>query len=118
MKKPNTPPAIKKAIAELQKENIVVIAGLINGLPTDDPESMRENYRFIKAQGVSSIMDQIMTPYPKTPLRDNQIQNLSDFRWYDGYFTNVRTSTMSPEELSFARWKIRREIIGMWRPTK
>ena len=25
---------------------------------------------------------------------------------------------MSPEELSFARWKIRREIIGMWWPTK
>ena len=123
MKKPNTLPAIKKAIAELHKENIVVIAGLINGLPDDDPESMRENYRFIKEQGVSSIMDQIMTPYPKTPLRDNmlrdnQIQNLSDFRWYDGYFANVRTSNLSPEELSFARWKIRREIIGMWRPTK
>ncbi len=123
MKKPNTLPAIKKAIAELQKENIVVIAGLINGLANDDPESMRENYRFIKEQGVSSIMDQIMTPYPKTPLRDNmlrdkQVQNLSDFRWYDGYFANVRTSNLSPEELSFARWKIRRDIIGMWRPTK
>jgi radical SAM superfamily enzyme YgiQ (UPF0313 family) len=123
MKKPNNLALIKKAIAELQKENIVVIAGLINGLPDDDPESMRENYEFIKEQGVSSIMDQIMTPYPKTPLRDNmlragQIQNLSDFRWYDGYFTNVRTSALSPEELSFARWKIRRDIIGMWRPTK
>jgi anaerobic magnesium-protoporphyrin IX monomethyl ester cyclase len=123
MKKPNNLALIKKAIAELQKENVVVIAGLINGLPDDDPESMRENYRFIKEQGVSSIMDQIMTPYPKTPLRDNmlrdgQIQNLSDFRWYDGYFTNVRTSNLSPEELSFARWKIRREIIGMWWPTK
>jgi radical SAM superfamily enzyme YgiQ (UPF0313 family) len=123
MKKPNTLPAIKKAIAELQKEKIVVIAGLINGLPDDDPESMRENYRFIKEQGVTSVMDQIMTPYPKTPLRDNmlrdrQIQNLSDFRWYDGYFSNVRTSALSPEELSFARWKIRREIIGMWWPTK
>jgi radical SAM superfamily enzyme YgiQ (UPF0313 family) len=123
MKKPNNLALIKKAIAELQKENVVVIAGLINGLPDDDPESMRENYRFIKEQGVSSIMDQIMTPYPKTPLRDNmlrdgQIQNLSDFRWYDGYFANVRTSNLSPEELGFARWKIRREIIGMWWPTK
>ena len=123
MKKPNTLPAIKKAVAELQKEKIVVIAGLINGLPTDDPESMRENYRFIKEQGVTSVMDQIMTPYPKTPLREDMlraglIRNLSDMRWYDGYFTNVRTSTLSPEELSFARWKIRREIIGMWKPTK
>jgi anaerobic magnesium-protoporphyrin IX monomethyl ester cyclase len=123
MKKPNTLPAIKKAVAELQKEKIIVIAGLINGLSTDDPESMRENYRFIKEQGVTSVMDQIMTPYPKTPLRDDMIkaglvQNFSDTRWYDGYFSNVRTSTMSPEELSFARWKIRREILGMWKPTK
>jgi anaerobic magnesium-protoporphyrin IX monomethyl ester cyclase len=123
MKKPNNLALIKKAIAELHKENIVVIAGLINGLPDDDPESMRENYRFIKEQRVSSIMDQIITPYPKTPLRDNmlrdgQIQNLSDFRWYDGYFSNVRTSNLSPAELSFARWKVRREIIGMWWPTK
>jgi hypothetical protein len=110
-------------VAELQKENIVVIAGLINGVPTDDPESMRENYQFIKEQGVSSVMDQIMTPYPKTPLRENmlrdgQVRNLSDYRWYDGYFSNVRTSALSPEELSFARWKIRREVIGMWWPTK
>ena len=101
MKKPNNLALIKKAIAELQKENVVVIAGLINGFPDDDPESMRENYRFIQEQGVSSIMDQIMTPYPKTPLRDNmlrdgQIQNLSDFRWYDGYFSNVRTSNLVP----------------------
>ena len=123
MKKPNTLPAIRKAVAELQKERIVVIAGLINGLPDDDPESMRENYKFIKEQGVSSVMDQIMTPYPKTPLRDDmlrdgRVRNLHDFRWYDGYFSNVRTATMSPEELSFARWKIRREVIGMWRATK
>lgn len=123
MKKPNTLPAIKKAVAELQKEKIIVIAGLINGLSTDDPESMRENYRFIKEQGVTSVMDQIMTPYPKTPLRDDMIKaglvrNFSDTRWYDGYFSNVSTSTMSPEELSFARWKIRREILGMWKPTK
>lgn len=123
MKKPNTLPAIRKAVAELQKEKIVVIAGLINGLPTDDPDSMRENYQFIKDQGVTSVMDQIMTPYPKTPLREDMLRaglvtNYSDMRWYDGYFTNVRTSTLSPEELSFARWKIRREVIGMWRPTK
>jgi radical SAM superfamily enzyme YgiQ (UPF0313 family) len=123
MKKPNTLPAIRKAVAELQKEKIVVIAGLINGLPDDDPESMRENYKFIKEQGVTSVMDQIMTPYPKTPLRDDmlrdgRVRNLHDFRWYDGYFSNVRTAAMSPEELSFARWKIRREVIGMWRATK
>jgi hypothetical protein len=68
-------------------------------------------------------MDQVLTPYPKTPLREqmlqeNRVHNLEDFRWYDGYFSNVHTDSLTPEELSFTRWKVRREVIGMWSPTK
>jgi anaerobic magnesium-protoporphyrin IX monomethyl ester cyclase len=123
MHKPNTLDTIQRGVEALQKANIIVIAGIINGLPDDDPESIRENYQFIKKMGITSVMDQIMTPYPKTPLRDEMIEadgshrQLSDFRWYDGYFSNVRTSQLSPEELNFVRWKIRREVIGMWRAT-
>jgi hypothetical protein len=63
-----------------------------------------------------------MTPYPKTPLRqemidDHRVANLNDFRWYDGYFSNVRTHELTSEQLNFQRWKIRREVIGMWRAT-
>ena len=123
MQKPNTLDTIERGVAALQKENIIVIAGIINGLPDDDPESIRENYQFIKKMKIASVMDQIMTPYPKTPLReemlaDDRIANLSDFRWYDGYFSNVRTHRLTPAELNFVRWKLRRDIIGMWRPTK
>ncbi len=123
MQKPNTLDTIRRGVAALQKEDIIVIAGIINGLPDDDPESIRENYQFIKEMGIASVMDQIMTPYPKTPLReemleDGRVANLSDFRWYDGYFSNVRTHQLTPEELNFVRWKIRREVIGMWRATK
>ena len=123
MNKPNTLDTIERGVAALQKEDIIVIAGIINGLPDDDPESIRENYQFIKKMRIASVMDQIMTPYPKTPLReemlkDERIANLSDFRWYDGYFSNVRTQQLSPEELNFVRWKIRREVVGMWRATK
>ncbi len=123
MNKPNTLDTIRRGVAALQKESIIVIAGIINGLPDDDPESIRENYQFIKDMGITSVMDQIMTPYPKTPLReemitDNRVANLTDFRWYDGYFSNVRTHRLSPGELNFVRWKIRREVIGMWRATK
>jgi radical SAM superfamily enzyme YgiQ (UPF0313 family) len=123
MNKPNTLDTIQRGVAALQKENIVVIAGIINGLPDDDPESIRENYQFIKKMGITSVMDQVMTPYPKTPLReemlkDERVANFSDFRWYDGYFTNVHTHRLTSEELEFVRWKIRRDVIGMWRPTK
>ncbi len=123
MQKPNTLDTIRRGVRELQRENIVVIAGIINGLADDDPESIRENYQFIKDLGITSVMDQLMTPYPKTPLRqemlqDGRVANRMDFRWYDGYFSNVRTRSLSSEELSFLRWKIRREVIGMWRATK
>jgi Fe-S oxidoreductase len=123
MQKPNTIEMIQRGVAALQKENIVVIGGIINGLPDDDATSIRENYQFIRNMGITSVMDQIMTPYPKTSLREEMLQsgrakNLWDFRWYDGYFSNVRTSALSSEELNFVRWKIRREIVGMWRPTK
>jgi radical SAM superfamily enzyme YgiQ (UPF0313 family) len=123
LNKPNTLGLIRKGVEALQKENIVVIGGIINGLAKDDAESIRENYQFIKDMGITSVMDQVLTPYPKTPLReqmlkDNRVQNHMDFRWYDGYFSNIRTESLTPEELNFQRWKIRREIIGMWRPTK
>ena len=109
-------------MAALQKEDIIVIAGIINGLPDDDPESIRENHQFIKEMGISSVMDQIMTPYPKTPLRDemladDRIANLSDFRWYDGYFSNVRTHQLTPAEPNFDVGRSAARHC-MWRATK
>jgi radical SAM superfamily enzyme YgiQ (UPF0313 family) len=123
MKKPNTLDLIRRGVEALQQQNIVVVAGIINGLPDDDSQAIRENYQFVKDLGITSVMDQLLTPYPKTPLReemlqDNRVQNAADFRWYDGYFSNVRTYHLTPEELNFVRWKIRREVIGMWGPTK
>jgi radical SAM superfamily enzyme YgiQ (UPF0313 family) len=123
MHKPNTVESIRKGVAELQSQDVTVIAGLINGLPHDDAQSIRENYQFIRDLGITSVMDQLLTPYPKTSLREemraaNLIANPGDFRWYDGYFANVRTEHLSPEQLSFVRWKTRREVIGMWRPTR
>jgi hypothetical protein len=51
-------------------------------------------------------------------LASDRVANLEDFRWYDGYFSNVRTGNLSPAELNFVRWKTRRQIIGMWRATR
>ena len=122
MRKPNTLDLIRRGVRELQSQKVTVIAGIINGLPHDDPGSMRENYEFVRSMGITSVMDQVLTPYPCTPLRAelldaNLVANAGDFRWYDGYFANVRTEHLSPEDLNFVRWKTRREVIGMWHPT-
>ena len=123
MRKPNTVESIRRGVAELQSGDITVIAGLINGMPHDDAESIRENYEFVRGLGITSVMDQLLTPYPKTGLREdmlasNLVANRDDFRWYDGYFANVRTEHLSPELLGYVRWKTRRDVIGMWRPTR
>jgi radical SAM superfamily enzyme YgiQ (UPF0313 family) len=122
MHKPNTLELIRRGVSELQQAGLIVIAGIINGLEHDDELSIRENYEFVKSLGITSVMDQLLTPYPKTPLRDQMlaadlVSNPDDFRWYDGYFANVRTKHLSPEALNFVRWRLRRETIGMWRPT-
>ena len=123
MNKPNSIESIRRGVAELQSQDITVIAGLINGMPHDDAESIRENYEFVRGLGITSVMDQLLTPYPKTKVREDllassMIANHDDFRWYDGYFANVRTEHLTPEQLGFVRWKTRRDVIGMWRPTR
>jgi len=123
MAKPNTIESIRRGVAELQSGDVTVIAGLINGMPQDDAESIRENYEFIRDLGITSVMDQLLTPYPKTEIRKEMVAaglvaNHGDFRWYDGYFANVRTQHLTPERLNFVRWKSRRDVIGMWRPTR
>jgi anaerobic magnesium-protoporphyrin IX monomethyl ester cyclase len=123
MRKPNTVEFIRKGIRAVQEAGGIPIAGIINGLRHDDLESMRENYAFMKSMGITGVMDQIMTPYPCTQLREEMltegsVANNSDFRWYDGYFSNVRTDSFDSAGLQYARWRVRREIIGMWRPTR
>jgi anaerobic magnesium-protoporphyrin IX monomethyl ester cyclase len=123
MRKPNTPELIKQGVRAIQREGGIAVAGIISGLPHDDLDSLRENLEFVRSLGITSIMDQLMTPYPRTPIRQQMLEqgyvhNPSDFRWYDGYFANAGTDTLSPAELGYARWRLRREIIGMWRPTR
>lgn len=60
LRKPNTLQLIQKGVEALQREDIVVIGGIINGLPHDDADTIRENYQFIKGMGITSVMDQIL----------------------------------------------------------
>jgi hypothetical protein len=109
-------------VKAVQDAGAVAVAGVINGLPKDDLAALRENFEFIRSLGVTSVLDQIITPYPCTQTRDEMkdagaIANEGDFRWYDGYFSNVSTEHLTSAELNYARWRLRREVLGMWSPT-
>jgi radical SAM superfamily enzyme YgiQ (UPF0313 family) len=102
----------RMAIRYLQDSNIAIAGGMIVGNPEDREEDIAANYDFFLDNGVEIYHDQILTPYIQTPLREELLQqglvtNPDDFRYYSGYWANVRTRHLSSDQIQFLRWKYR-----------
>lgn len=100
-----------EAIRLLRKNDIHVVGGLIIGNPDDTLESIEENYRFAISTGVSSVYDQILTPYIRTEIRDellgqNLVTNRDNYKLYSGHFANVRTKHLSDVDLDRAKYRM------------
>ncbi len=113
--------ASKQAIANCHKYGMMVIGGLIFGFPGDDEQSIKENYIFFKEIEADAAYCQIITPYPKTGMRDNLlanglITNKTDLKKYNGLWANVRTNHLSSEELQYQFWYQRQVVLGWWDP--
>ncbi|MGI6637866.1 MAG: B12-binding domain-containing radical SAM protein [Desulfobulbus sp.] len=113
--------ASKQAIANCHKHGIMVLAGLIFGFPDDDAAAIRENYEFFQEIGADVPYCQLLTPYPKTGMRQQLIEagmvvNMDDYKRYNGLWANVRTRHLSMEELQFEFWLQREQVLGWWRP--
>lgn len=107
------------AVRRLIDNGIIVAGGMINGLEDDDVVSIRRNFEFFVGLGIRQIMDQAITPYPGTVIRrelldSGLVTNLYDYKWYNGYWPQVRTTHLTSKQLLFERWKARREILGTW----
>jgi radical SAM superfamily enzyme YgiQ (UPF0313 family) len=93
-----------KAIGFLRKHDIGIKGGFIVGNPDDKKEDIRNIFKFATNAGIDSIMCQILTPYPKTEIREelnslNLIENPLDFSRYNGFEANVRTKHLTAEEV-------------------
>ena len=113
--------ASKKAIEHCQKYGMMVMAGLIFGFPDDDAQSIKENYEFFQELGADSPYCQLLTPYPKTGMREQLIEaglvsNLYNYKTYNGLWANVRTRHLSAEELQYQFWYQREVVLGWWNP--
>ncbi|MEA3467177.1 MAG: radical SAM protein [Thermodesulfobacteriota bacterium] len=113
--------ASKKAIENCHKYGMMVIGGLIFGFPEDDVQSIQENYEFFKEIGADAAYCQIITPYPKTGMRDyllteNLITNKTDLKKYNGLWANVRTKFLDTDELQYHFWYQRQVVLGWWNP--
>ncbi|MEE9199970.1 MAG: B12-binding domain-containing radical SAM protein, partial [Candidatus Brocadiales bacterium] len=112
----------KQAIKYLHDAKILIAGGMIIGNPDDTYEDITENFEFFKEQQIDYYLDQVLTPYPKTGIReelmkDGLVTNPYDFTKYNGFWANVKTKHLSQDELAFLRWKFHRDYFILAEPT-
>jgi anaerobic magnesium-protoporphyrin IX monomethyl ester cyclase len=120
--KGNIVSASQKAVEICHRYGIMVIGGLIFGFPGDDEQAIIENYQFLNTIDADAAYCQILTPYPKTEMRQQLIDqglvtNADDLKRYNGLWANVRTRHLSPEELQYLFWYHRQQVLGWWKPS-
>jgi radical SAM superfamily enzyme YgiQ (UPF0313 family) len=104
-----------EVIGELKEHGAIVFGGIIIGNPEDTEEKVWANYEYAKKLGMDFPVFGILTPYPKTPIRDKLLKqglivNLHDYSKYNCFNANLRTKHLSPERLS----QLRQEIETMY----
>jgi len=113
----------KEAVRLCHENKIMIVGGMIIGHPWDSEAEIRENYEFFDELDIDFFGDQIITPYPKTVARDMQVEggyviNPNDFRWYNGYWANIRTDHITADQLLFLRWKYRKMKSTFYKTTR
>jgi anaerobic magnesium-protoporphyrin IX monomethyl ester cyclase len=115
--------ASRKAIEICHKYDIMVVAGLIFGFPDDEEGDIIENYQFLKSINADTAYCQILTPYPKTGMRQNLIEQglvtkMHEYRWYNGMWANVKTKHLESDKLQYLVWYHRQKVLGWWEPSE
>ena len=115
--------ASRKAIALCHKYGMMVIAGMIFGFPDDGEQEIIDNYRFLKSTKADTAYCQILTPYPKTGIRQvlldqDLVTNRSDYTRYNGLWANVKTRHLSSDSLQYLVWYRNQTIMGWWEPSE
>jgi len=123
MRKGNIVEASRKAVEICHKYGIMVIGGLIFGFPEDDEESIIANYQFLKTIDADTSSCQILTPYPKTDMRrelidEGLVTNKTDYSHYTGLWANVKTRHLESDRLQYLFWYHRQKVLGWWDPSQ
>jgi radical SAM superfamily enzyme YgiQ (UPF0313 family) len=114
--------AARQAIALCHKYGIMVVGGMIFGFPDDGEQEIIDNYAFLKSTGADTAYCQILTPYPKTGVRqalldEGLVTNRYDYTRYNGMWANVKTRHLSADELQYLFWYHGQKILGWWEPS-
>lgn len=117
MKKGNIIEKTKLAVKRLHEQNIMIVGGMIIGNPNDKEEDISRNYEFFVDSQIDFFADQILTPYPKTGMREELLQsglvtNKYDYSRYNCFWANVKTNYLESEDLQFLRWKYNKKYAN------
>ncbi|TVM02802.1 MAG: B12-binding domain-containing radical SAM protein [Candidatus Brocadia sp. WS118] len=117
MKKGNIIEKTKLAVQRLHEQNIMIVGGMIIGNPNDREEDIARNYEFFVDLQIDFFADQILTPYPKTGMRDELlnaglITNTGDYSRYNCFWANIKTNYLEPDDLQFLRWKYNKKYAN------
>ena len=115
--------ASKKAVEICHKYGIMIVGGMIFGFPDDGEQEIIENYQFLKSTGADTAYCQILTPYPKTGIRQQLLDqglvtNPYDYTRYNGMWANVRTRQLTSDQLQYLFWYHNQKIMGWWNPSE
>jgi radical SAM superfamily enzyme YgiQ (UPF0313 family) len=114
--------ASRRAVHNCHKHGIMVVGGMIFGFPDDGEAEIIENYRFLKSTGADTAYCQILTPYPKTEIRQQLLDqglvtNPLDYTRYNGMWANVKTRKLAAETLQYLFWRHEQTVMGWWEPS-
>ena len=115
--------ASREAIRICHKYDIMVVGGMIFGFPDDGEQEIIENYKFLISAGADTSYCQILTPYPKTGIRqqlldDGLVTNPFGYSRYNGMWANVRTRHLDSDTLQYLVWYHRQTVMGWWEPSE
>lgn len=94
---------LRKVIDQVHDKGMLVQGNLICGLDCDGPESFDQLHRFSRTSGLDSIMIDLLTPFPNTPIyaqfrREGRILD-DDWEHYDYHHLVYRPLRMNAKQL-------------------
>jgi len=103
-KKSSNPESTKKAIRNLRDNGIIVIGGLIVGMPDDDEKALWDTFRMAWELKIDIPVFSILIPQLKSEIRDSLIKqglvvNTDNYYDYELTIANIRTKHLTTEEL-------------------
>ncbi len=109
-----------KAVSYLRKYGMIVAGGFILGNPDDTEEDFWATVDGAQMLKVDLPLFFLSTPYPKTQLREDLLNmglvaNLDNYSQYNCLSANVRTKTLSEDQIEFLLWKMYQKWFSHWK---